>query len=553
MRLFEKYVKADFESYEDFARNYKINKPEDFNFSYDVIDELARTKPDKRALVWCDDNGGERTFTFGELKKYSDKTANYLKSMGIRKGDMVMAVLKGRYEFWWTILALHKIGAVIVPATHLLTKKDLVYRNNAADIKAIICVNESESPISNAVEEAEGESPTLKIKMILDEDKEGWSNFTKGVEAASEDFERPVGDDAPHGDDIMILYFTSGTTGYPKMVIHDFFYPLAHITTSVFWHNSTEDGLHYTVSDTGWAKAIWGKIYGQWLAETCVFAYDYDKFVPENLLNKLVSHKVTTFCAPPTIYRFLIREDLTKYDLSSLKYCTIAGEPLNPEVYMQFYNLTGHKLMEAFGQTELTVTVGNFIWMDPKPGSMGKPNPLYDVRLINDMGEEVDPGASGEIAIKINGEKPIGMFMGYYRDKEKTDSVWYDGFYHTGDIAWKDEDGYLWYVGRADDVIKTSGYRVGPFEVESAIMEHPAVLETAITGVPDEIRGQVIKATIVLNKGYRASDELAKEIQDYVKRTTAPYKYPRIVEFVEHLPKTISGKIRRVQIRGEEK
>lgn len=550
MLIYEKYINGKFESYEDFSKNFKINKPERFNFSYDVIDELARTKPDKRALVWCDDEGRSRVFTFADLAGMTNKTANYFKSLGIGKGDPVIAILKGRYEFWPVILALHKIGAIIVPATHLLTKKDLIYRNNAADIKAVLCVSDGE--IADFIDEAQAESPTLKIKMILDKGREGWYNFHKGVEEASDVFERNPAEE-PDSSDISILYFTSGTTGHPKMVAHDYYYPLAHIVTAVYWHNVSEDGLHYTVSDTGWAKALWGKIYGQWFAETCVFAYDYEKFVPANLLKVMQDFKVTTFCAPPTIYRFLIREDLTKYDLSSLKYCTIAGEPLNPEVYNRFYEMTGIRLMEAFGQTELTVTIGNFIWMNPKPGSMGKASPLYDIAIVNDAGEEVSPGDSGEIVVRVGKERPVGMFLGYYRDEERTGSVWFDGLYHTGDVAWRDEDGYYWYVGRADDVIKTSGYRVGPFEVESALMEHPAVLETAITGVPDEIRGQIIKATVVLNKGYKPSDELAKELQEHVKKVTAPYKYPRIVEFVEELPKTISGKIRRVEIRGEKK
>lgn len=549
MRIFEKYVQGSFESYEDFKENFKINKPDNFNFAYDVVDELAETKPDKKALVWVDDKGHDAIFTFADMAKMTNKTANYFWNQGIRKGDTVMAVLKGRYEFWPVILALHKIGAIIIPATHLLTKKDFVYRFNAAEVKAIVCV--SDDYVVEAVEDSLDKSPSLKIKMILDVDREGWNNFHKGVEEESDVFQRPVGDAATRSEDISVLYFTSGTTGYPKMVIHDFNYPLAHIVTAVYWHNCQDGGLHYTVSDTGWAKALWGKIYGQWFAESCVFAYDYEKFVPANMLQVMQDYKVTTFCAPPTIYRFLILEDVSKYDLSSLKYCTIAGEPLNPEIYNKFYKMTGIKLKEAFGQTELTVTIANFLWVEPKPGSMGKASPLFDAIIVDDEGEEVNPGESGEICVRTDKGRPIGMYLGYYLNDDMTASVWKDGLYHTGDIAWIDEDGYFWYVGRSDDVIKTSGYRVGPFEVESALMEHPAVVETAITGTPDPIRGQVIKATVVLAKGYTPSDELAKELQDHVKHVTAPYKYPRVVEFVEELPKTISGKIRRVEIRGD--
>ncbi|OQB13833.1 MAG: Acetyl-coenzyme A synthetase [Firmicutes bacterium ADurb.Bin193] len=551
MSLIEKYVRVDFKSYEDFVQNFSINVPDRFNFGYDVVDELAKTSPDSRALVWCNDRGEDKTFTYKEISVLSNKTANFLLSLGIKKGDRVMLILKRNYQFWYAITALHKIGAVAVPATHLLTKKDLVYRNNRADIKAVICTNDE--LVLSHVEAAEPESPTLKIKLSANCKRDGWIPFDEGVEAASEVFVKPADCDLPENGDIMLLYFTSGTSGNPKMVTHNFVYPLGHIITSKFWQNCQKDGLHLTIADTGWAKAVWGKLYGQWLCETAIFVYDMDKFVPDILLEKIAKYKVTSFCAPPTMYRFMLGEDFSKYDLSALKYCTIAGEPLNPEVYNKFFRFTGHKMMEGFGQTETVVTVANFPWMTPKPGSMGKPSPLYNIDIIDSEGKSCAIGDEGEIVVKIgDNPPPPGMFLGYHKDEELTNSVWHDGVYHTGDIAWKDEEGYYWYVGRNDDVIKSSGYRIGPFEVESALMEHPAVLETAITAVPDEIRGQIVKATIILAKGYSPSEELKKELQDHVKKVTAPYKYPRIIEFVDELPKTISGKIRRVQLREQD-
>lgn len=550
--MLEKYLsRVDFTSYEDFYENLKINVPENFNFAYDVVDEYAKTTPDKVAIVWCDKSGAEKTFTFGQLKEYSDKTANYFKSLGIKRGDPVMLILKRRYEFWFCILALHKLGAVTIPATHLLTSKDIVYRANAADIKMIVCVNEPE--VVMHIEDSASKTPTVKYKALIDGYKDGWLDFSSGIEEASNEFQRPLGELGSHNSDISLLYFTSGTTGMPKMVQHDYEYPLGHILTARYWQNVSEGGLHLTVADTGWAKAVWGKIYGQWLSGCAVFVYDFDKFVPKELLEVISKHHVTSFCAPPTIYRFFIKEDLSKFDLSSLKYCTVAGEPLNPEVYSQFYKATGIKLMEAFGQTELTVTVGTFPWMEPKPGSMGKPSPGYDIDLLDDNGNSCQDGEEGQIVVRTTKKKPAGMFGGYYRDEALTKSVWHDGIYYTGDMAWRDEDGYLWFVGRADDVIKSSGYRIGPFEVESALLEHPAVLECAITAVPDPIRGQIVKATVILAKSYTASDELVKELQDHVKKVTAPYKYPRIIEFVTELPKTISGKIRRVEIRQTDK
>ncbi len=540
-----------FETYEDFAENFQIKIPDNFNFAFDVVDELARKKPNKTAIVWCNDNGDEAFFTFSQLKHYSDKAANFFKSIGIKKGDPVMLILKGRYEFWICLIALHKLGAIAVPATHLLTAKDIVYRNNAASIKMILAVDET--ALLEHIDKAQEESPTLQYKVVIGSKKrEGWINFDEGLSAASSVFLRPTGSETTTNRDISLLYFTSGTTGYPKMVQHNFTYPLGHIITAKFWQNVEEDGLHYTVADTGWAKAVWGKIYGQWISGSAVFVYDYDRFDPKRLLQIIEKYKVTSFCAPPTIYRFLIKEDLTQYNLSNLKYCVVAGEPLNPEVYNQFLKATGIKLMEGYGQTELTVAIATFPWMKPKPGSMGKPAPGYDIDIIDEEGRSCDVGEQGQIVIRTNRIKPAGMFDGYYRDTERTREVWHDDIYYTGDMAWKDEDDYYWFVGRADDVIKSSGYRIGPFEVESALLEHPAVLECAITGAPDPIRGQVVKATVVLAKGYQPSQELVVELQNHVKKTTAPYKYPRIVEFVDELPKTISGKIRRVEIRTKD-
>ena len=549
--MIEKYLKQTvFENQEDFKANLNINVPENFNFGYDVVDEWACKEPDKKALCWTNDKGEHIDFTFAELKKQSDKTASYLLSLGIGKGDMVMLILKRRYEYWFTIIALHKIGAIGIPATHLLTKKDIIYRSNAADIKAIISVGEE--AVTQHISDAMPECPTIKSRISIGPYiPEDWEDFHKGIESAPP-FRRP--EQVNTNDDIMLLYFTSGTTGNPKMVIHNYAYPLGHIVTAKYWQNLNENSLHLTLADTGWAKAAWGKLYGQWIAGACIFVYDHEKFTPADLLQVMQRYKVTSFCAPPTVFRFMIREDLSKYDLSSLKYCTIAGEPLNPSVYEAFYKATGIKLMEGFGQTETTVTIATFPWMEPKPGSMGVPNPAYDMDLLTPDGRSAEDGEQGEIIFRTNHKKPTGLFMGYYRDKELTENVYFNDIYRTGDIAWRDEDGYYWFVGRNDDVIKSSGYRIGPFEVESALMTHPAVVECAITGVPDEVRGQVVKATIILAPDYKskAGETLIKEIQEHVKNVTAPYKYPRIIEFVDELPKTISGKIRRVQIRGKE-
>lgn len=549
--MVEKFLsRTVFTSQEDYIRNFRIRVPADFNFAYDVVDAYAAEEPDKKALLWTDDRGGEIQFSFADMKRETDRTASYFQSLGIGRGDMVMLILKRRYEFWFSILALHKLGAVAIPATHLLTRKDVVYRCNMAGIKAIVAAGEP--VITGHIAAAMPESPTTKLLISVGpEVPEGFLDFHEGIRHAAP-FVRP-----PHvntNDDIMLMYFTSGTTGEPKMVAHDFTYPLGHISTGCFWHNLHEGSLHLTIADTGWAKAAWGKLYGQWLAGANIFVYDHEKFTPADILHKIGQYRITSLCAPPTIYRFLIREDLSKYDLSSLEYCTTAGEALNGAVYDTFKRLTGVRLMEGFGQTETTLTLATFPWMEPKPGSMGVPNPQYDIDLLTPDGRSAEDGEQGQIVIRTDRGKPLGLFKEYYLNDGMTHEVWHDGVYYTGDVAWRDEDGYFWFVGRADDVIKSSGYRIGPFEVESALMTHPAVVECAITGVPDEIRGQVVKATIILGDKYRprAGEVLIRELQDHVKQITAPYKYPRIIEFVDELPKTISGKIRRKAIRADD-
>ncbi len=550
--LLKEFVSGDFKSYEDMKSNFAIRIPENFNFAFDIVDRYAREEGGREAMVWCNDAGESRRFTFADLAEASARTANYLAAQGIGKGDAVLLVLRRRYEFWYFLLALHKLGAIAVPATHLLMEKDFVYRNNAAAIKMIVTIDDP--ALQSRVDAARGESPSVKKLVTIGPDRPGWESFLSGYQEASPLFERPAGMAAAGNTDISLLYFTSGTSGYPKMVQHDFTYPLGHIVTAAYWQNVKDGGLHLTVADTGWAKAMWGKIYGQWIAGCAVFTYDMEAFVPNKLLAKLAEFKVTSFCAPPTVYRYLIKEDLSKFDLTNLKSCSIAGEPLNPEVYNRFLELTGLKLFEGYGQTELTLTIGTFPWMEPKPGSMGKPSPGYDIAIVRPDGSSCDTGEVGEIIIRLGSGgrekgRPFGMFAGYYRDEELTGKAFAGGIYHTGDTAWQDEDGYYWFVGRTDDMIKSSGYRIGPFEVESALLTHEAVLECAVTAAPDPDRGQVVKATVVLARGYTAGPVLAKELQEHVKKTTAPYKYPRIVEFVTELPKTISGKIRRVEIR----
>lgn len=551
MSLLNKFCpKTEFESYDDFFQNFKIEFPDNFNFAYDVVDVYAETEPERVALVWCDDEGNSKIINFREMKILADKAANFFASQGIGKGDHVMLLVKGCYDFWFSLVGLHKLGAIAVPGTHMLTSHDLVYRLDITKSKLIVCAN-----IESLLYEVDKTSSEYKgdfTKCVINSEREGWLNYTEEIEKSSSEFTRPTGDQATCNSDIVLAYFSSGTTGYPKLVVHDMLYPIAHILTAKYWQNVIDGGLHYTVADTGWAKCAWGKIYGQWICGSAVFMHDYDKFDPKKTMELAAKYKVSTFCAPPTIYRFLIREDLTQYDLSSIKYAVVAGEPLNPEVFNKFYEATGLKLYEGYGQTELIITAATFPWMTPKPGSMGKPTPLLNVEIIGHDGKKAEAGAEGEICLRTKEKMPVGMFKGYYKSEEATNRVWYDGVYHTGDVAWMDEEGYLWFVGRTDDVIKTSGYRVGPFEVESALMEHEAVMECAITGVPDELRGSIIKATIVLAKGFEPSDDLTKEIQNHVKEVTAPYKYPRVIEFVTELPKTISGKIRRVEIREED-
>ncbi len=517
-------------------------KDEDnFNFAFDIVDAIAKRNPNKLAMLHIDKNKIERRFTFKDMKRASNMAANYFKSLGIKKGDRVMLVLKRHYQFWFAILGLHKLGAIAIPATNLLQQHDLDYRFNAAGVSAVVCT--ADGDIAHQIDLAESSSPTLKTKIMVGGNRDGWHNFDDEYKLFSAHYYRT--DDTPCGDDTMLMFFTSGTTGYPKIAAHSYKYPLGHYITAKYWHGVSEDGLHFTISETGWGKALWGKLYGQWLCEGAIFTYDFDRFDASDILPMFAKYNITTFCAPPTMLRMMVKEDITRYDLSSIKHMTTAGEALNLETYRLFEKITGLKIMEGFGQTELTLAIGNLIGTNCKPGSMGKPVPLYDIRLIDSEGNPVPDGKPGEIVVKTSEKVPCGLFLGYYNDDEKTKEVWHDGYYHTGDVAWRDEDGFFWYVGRADDVIKSSGYRIGPFEIESVIMELPYVLECGVSAAPDEIRGQVVKASIVLVKGTTPSDELKKEIQTYVKEHTAPYKYPRIVEFKDELPKTISGKIQR--------
>lgn len=549
MRYYERFVNETFDE-NGHLKTYEIKDGIEFNFGYDHVDYVAEREPDRLAILYVNDRGEEKRITYGEWSRESDKAASFFRRLGIVKGDRVMLVLKRNYEFWYCYVALHKIGAVAIPATYQLQDKDYIYRFNAAGVSAIIAT--ADPQVIAHIENACAVTNTVKYKILCRGNKEGWYGFDEGT-ASAPPFVRPSGEDAPKSTDRMLIFFTSGTNGMPKMATHNFLYPLAHIFTGVYWHRVIDGGLHITVADTGWAKTGWGKMYGQLLGGSAQLVYDHEKFNAADMLAMLEKYRPTTFCAPPTIYRFLIKEDLKKYDLSSIKNAAIAGEALNPEVFNQFRDATGLKLMEGFGQSESSVIVCTPYFTEPKVGSMGLPVPYLDVDIVDDEGRSVAPGENGEIVIrKRNGKHPAGLLIEYYRDPESTAKVWEGGYYHTGDIAWRDEDGYFWYVGRKDDVIKSSGYRIGPFEVESVIMEHPAVLECAVTGVPHEIRGMVVKATIVLTKGYKPSDELAKEIQNYVKTHTAPYKYPRIVEFVDELPKTSSGKIKRVEIRNRD-
>lgn len=535
---------------EDFRKNFKVNVPPNFNFGYDIIDGWAEVAPNKTALVWTGDNGSDKTLTYAEYKAESDKAASYLQSIGISKGDTVMLILKRRIEWWIVMVALHKLGAIAIPATHLLTPKDIAYRCNAASIKAIIACGDRE--VTNHINAAREKCPLLeKCLSIGPLVPLGWENYQEGISKAAP-FKRI--ENLNTINDSMLLYFTSGTTGEPKMVVHDFSYPLGHIITGKYWHNLYEDSLHLTLADTGWGKAVWGKFYGQMISGAAVFVYDFEgKFRPQELLKILDKYRITSFCAPPTVYRFLIRENVSDYDLSALKYSTTAGEALNSSVFDEWKRLTGLSLMEGYGQTETTLVIATYPWVKAKPGSMGIAGPQYDIDIVDKNGHSCAVGERGQLIIRTHGKKPLGLFKEYYKNPQLTHEAYNNDIYYTGDVVYRDKEGYYWFVGRADDVIKSSGYRIGPFEVESALMLHPAVVECAVTGVPDEVRGQIVKATIVLSESYKAQagSALAKEIQQHVKKVTAPYKYPRIIEFVDELPKTISGKIRRVEIREQ--
>lgn len=547
--MLKKYLnKVDFDSYEDFKTNYKLTYPDNFNFGFDIVDDWARVEPDKRALVWCNDHGEEHVFTFTDVKKYSNKIANYFTEIGLKKGDVVLLILKRRYEYWMTVTACHKMGVVCIPASPQMTTHDLAYRINKIGIKMAICADDPY--VIKQMEGTRSQCPTLERTAKIGEKVDGWDDFTEGYINQSDVFERPTGDKAVMANDPMIMYFTSGTTGMPKLVQHVQSYPLGHILTAKFWQQVRENGLHYTVADSGWAKFSWGKIYGQWICGSAVMGYDMDKFYASNLLGVISKYKVTTFCGPATMYRFMIKEDMSSYDLSSVQHFSMAGEPLNPVVMEEWKKITGHRIYEGFGQTESVVIMANYQWADPVPGSTGKPAATFDIHVMREDGTECDIGEEGEIVIKgAKEDRPTGLTIGYYNDPEANERLYRGGNYHTGDNAYRDEKGYIWFVGRNDDVIKCSGYRIGPFEVESAIMTHKSVVECAVTAAPDPVRGQVVKATIVLAKGYTPSDELKKEIQDHVKKETAPYKYPRIIEFVDELPKTLSGKIKRNEIR----
>ena len=538
--LCEKFVKTT-EDEHGVLTGVSYENEDKYNFAFDTVDELARRNPDKLAMIHISNDMTERRFTFKDIKEASSQSANYFKSLGIKRGDRVMLVLKRHYQFWFAILGLHKLGAIAIPATNQLVEKDFVYRFNAAGVSAILCTADGDT--ANQVELAEKQCEKPLTKILVGGQKEGWHDFDSEYSLFSRRFVRE--DDAPCGSDPMLMLFTSGTTGYPKMAMHSYKYALGHFVTAKYWHLCEQDGLHFTISETGWGKALWGKLYGQWLCEGAVFTYDFDRFDSEKILPMFAKYGITTFCAPPTMYRMLIKQDLSKYDLSSIRHATTAGEALNPEVYYQFEKATGLHIAEGFGQTEMTLGIANLYGTKLKPGAMGKPVPSYGIDLVDTDGNPVPDGVNGEIVIRTDEKVSCGVFLGYYLNKEATDSVWHDGMYHTGDLAWRDEDGYYWYVGRADDVIKSSGYRIGPFEIESTIMELPYVLECGVCAAPDEVRGQVVKACIVLVPGKEASDELKKEIQSYVKQRTAPYKYPRIVEFRTDLPKTISGKIMR--------
>ncbi len=545
MRLLGRYTKEDYVSLEDFYANYSLRIPEKFNYAIDIIDEYANLAPEQRAMIWVGNDRREKILTFADLARYSRKAANVLWQKGIRKGDPVLLMLKRRWQYWVIALGLMRIGAIQIPATAQLMAKDIVYRLNAATVKYAVVVGEEE--VLRHTAEAIAQAPSCMGAACTDGANPGFDDFDALLEAAPDVF--PQEGYPNENGDIMLMYFTSGTTGMPKMVAHDFLYPLGHTITGAFWHNLDDTSIHLTTADTGWAKCGWGKFYGQWTAGATQFVYDFDRFHAADLLEVMAQYRVTSFCAPPTIYRYIIKEDMDKYDLSALRWATAAGEPLNPEVFRQFKAHTGVEIHEGFGQTESVPLLLTPKWMEPRPGSVGMPSPHVKIRLIADSGLEAEPGEEGEICVDISRGRPAGIFCGYYRDEARTEEAFADGLYHTGDKAWRDEAGYYWFIGRSDDVIKSSGYRIGPFEVESALISHPAVVECAITGVPDPDRGQVVKATVILAKGYEPGPALVKELQNHVKRITAPYKYPRIIEFVDELPKTVSGKIQRKLLR----
>ena len=549
MSLVKRFVnREEFSSYEEFYKEFQIVVPEEFNFGYDVVDVYAKEEPRRRALVWCDDNGGERIIDFAELKELSDAAAAFFRREGVRKGDAVMLLLKGRYEFWIAMVGLHKLGALAIPGSHMLKAHDLEYRFRLARVKLAHCADDA--ALRGEIDEAAARVGAGMKRATLANAPAGWLDFWKdGIERYDGGWTRPEGASRENSGDPMLGYFTSGTSGEPKLVLHDFRYPLGHITTARYWQNVKDGGLHYTLADTGWAKTAWGKIYGQWIAGAAIFVHDYERFNAERTLEVCAKYHVTSFCAPATVYRYLVKEDMSKFDFSTLEYAAMAGEPLNPDVYNRFLAATGLRLMEGFGQTETAVILANFLWVDPKPGSVGRSSPVYRVELLKDDGSLAEEGETGEVVIPLDHGRPAGLTMGYWENEEATAESVRGGYYHTGDIAWRDADGYYWYVGRNDDIIKSSGYRVGPFEVESALVAHPSVLEAAVTGLPDPDRGQIVKATVVLVKGVEPSDALVKELQDFVKKETAPYKYPRKIEFVDALPKTTSGKIRRTEIR----
>lgn len=542
----EPFIQVE-ETADGVLKDIKFVNDDNFNFAYDVVDKLAKKCPDKRAMLHISKDGKERSFTFHDMSRYSSKVANYLQYLGIRKGDRVMLVLKRHYQFWFTILALHKIGAVVIPATNLLLKSDFEYRFKAGNVDAVICT--ADGPVSREIDKAAKSYKNLKVKIMVGASRKGWHSFNKEVKYFSSHFRRPTGENAVGGSDPSIMFFTSGTTSYPKITTHNFKYPLGHYVTAKYWHQVDPDGIHFAISDTGWGKALWGKIYGQWLCEACIFTYDFDNFDAKEILQMIEKYKITTFCAPPTVYRVMVHMKLDKYDLSSLQNVTTAGEALNPEIYEKFKAKTGFTIMEGFGQTETTLLIGNLVGDTPRPGSMGKPTPQYDVKVMLPDGTLAESEEEGEIVIRTEEGVPNGLFMCYYGDEEKTNNAWHDGYYHTGDTAYYDEDGYLWYVGRVDDVIKSSGYRIGPFEIENEIMKLPYVLECAVTSVPDPIRGQAIKASIVLVNGQEGTDKLKSEIMKSLKKNIASYKWPKILDFTKELPKTISGKIRRKEIK----